>query len=206
MNIINRITNPDLIFILPAIIIGITVHEFSHAYASVKLGDPTPRFQGRLTLNPLAHIDPMGLIALILFGFGWGRPVQINPNFYKNGKRDRIIVALAGPLSNILVIIITAIFFRFTISFSPSWLWKLGVNIMSINAVLCVFNLLPIPPLDGSKVLLEILPLDNKHVFYHKMQQYSMIIFLLILATGIVQTILTPGVNLLMSLAFKIIW
>ena len=156
MNIINRLTNPDLIFLIPAIIIGITVHEFSHAFMSVKLGDPTPKFQDRLTLNPLSHIDPFGLVALVLFGFGWGRPVQINPSYYKNGKRDRILVSLAGPLSNILVILITAIIFRFTINMTSNFIWKLGAYIININAVLCIFNLLPIPPLDGSKILLEI--------------------------------------------------
>ncbi|MFP4456527.1 MAG: site-2 protease family protein [Halanaerobiales bacterium] len=206
MNIINRLTSPDLIFLIPAIIIGITVHEFSHAFMSVKLGDPTPKFQDRLTLNPLSHIDPFGLVALVLFGFGWGRPVQINPNYYKNGKRDRILVSLAGPLSNILVIIITAIIFRFTINMTPNWLWKLGAYIMNINAVLCVFNLLPIPPLDGSKILLEILPLDNKYQLFYKMQQYSMLIFILFLATGVAQKILTPGVNAILSIAMRIIW
>ncbi len=206
MNIINRLTNPDLIFLIPAIIIGITVHEFSHAFMSVKLGDPTPKFQERLTLNPLSHLDPFGLVALVLFGFGWGRPVQVNPKYYKNNKRDRILVSLAGPLSNILVIIVTAIIFRFTINITPSWLWKLGAYIININAVLCIFNLLPIPPLDGSKILLEILPIDNKYQLYYKMQQYSMLILIIFLATGLAQKILTPGVNAILSIAMKIIW
>lgn len=206
MNILNRLTNPDLIFLIPAIIIGITVHEFSHAFMSVKLGDPTPRFQDRLTLNPLSHIDPLGLVALVLFGFGWGRPVQINPRYYKNGKRDRILVSLAGPLSNILVILITAVIFRFTINMTPNFVWKLGAYIININAVLCVFNLLPIPPLDGSKILLEILPLDNKHQLYYKMQKYSILIFIVFLATGLAQKILMPGVNAILSVAMSIIW
>jgi len=206
LNILNRLTNPDLIFLIPAIIIGITVHEFSHAFMSVKLGDPTPRFQDRLTLNPLSHIDPLGLVALVLFGFGWGRPVQINPRYYKNGKRDRILVSLAGPLSNILVILITAVIFRFTINMTPNFVWKLGAYIININAVLCVFNLLPIPPLDGSKILLEILPLDNKHQLYYKMQKYSILIFIVFLATGLAQKILMPGVNAILSVAMSIIW
>ncbi len=206
MNILNRLTNPDLIFLIPAIIIGITVHEFSHAFMSVKLGDPTPKFQDRLTLNPLSHIDPFGLVALVLFGFGWGRPVQINPSYYKNGKRDRILVSLAGPLSNILVILITAIIFRFTINMTSNFIWKLGAYIININAVLCIFNLLPIPPLDGSKILLEILPLDNKYQLYYKLQKYSLLIFIVFLATGLAQKILMPGVNAILSIAMSIIW
>jgi len=206
LNIINRLTNPDLIFLIPAIIIGITVHEFSHAFMSVKLGDPTPKFQDRLTLNPLSHIDPFGLVALVLFGFGWGRPVQINPSYYKNGKRDRILVSLAGPLSNILVILITAIIFRFTINMTSNFIWKLGAYIININAVLCIFNLLPIPPLDGSKILLEILPLDNKYQLYYKLQKYSLLIFIVFLATGLAQKILMPGVNAILSIAMSIIW
>jgi len=206
LNILNRLTNPDLIFLIPAIIIGITVHEFSHAFMSVKLGDPTPKFQDRLTLNPLSHIDPFGLVALVLFGFGWGRPVQINPSYYKNGKRDRILVSLAGPLSNILVILITAIIFRFTINMTSNFIWKLGAYIININAVLCIFNLLPIPPLDGSKILLEILPLDNKYQLYYKLQKYSLLIFIVFLATGLAQKILMPGVNAILSIAMSIIW
>jgi Zn-dependent protease len=206
LNIINRLTNPDLIFLIPAIIVGITVHEFSHAFASVKLGDPTPRFQERLTLNPVAHIDPMGLISLLLFGFGWGRPVQINPSFYKNGKRDRIIVSLAGPISNIIVIVITALIMRFTMPFLSQPIVKLGFYMMNINAVLCVFNLLPIPPLDGSKVLLELLPVKNKHELYYKMQRYSLLIFMIFIFTGLASTILGPIISRIMNIALSFIW
>jgi len=204
LNIINRLTNPDLIFLIPAIIIGITVHEFSHAFMSVKLGDPTPKFQNRLTLNPLSHLDPFGLVALVLFGFGWGRPVQVNPKYYKNNKRDRILVSLAGPLSNIVVIIVTAIIFRFTVNISPNWLWKLGAYIININAVLCIFNLLPIPPLDGHHVVQDIVGFKAVK-FYHEYAQYIRVALILLLFTGFLGRFILPVIRGIFGFLYNII-
>ena len=206
-NIINRLTSPDLLLLLPAILIAITVHEFAHAFTSHKLGDPTPKLQGRLTLNPLAHLDPIGLVCLILLGFGWGRPVQINPRYYKKPKRDIILVSLAGPLSNILLVIISAIAMRFLLPVIPyATFWKMMQYMITINAVLCVFNLLPIPPLDGSKILLEILPLRNKYVLYQRVQMYSTIILLVLIYTNIINLVLTPLVSGIIALANFIIF
>jgi len=205
-DIIGRITNPNLIFIVPAIIIGITIHEFSHAYVSSKLGDPTPRLQGRVTLNPLSHLEPFGLITLIIFGFGWGRPVQIEPRYYKNPSRDRLLVSFAGPLSNLLVLIIVSLILRFSGNIQWEWYWTLCLYIVQINAMLCIFNLLPIPPLDGSKILLELLPIKDKYVWYYRLQQYAMPIFLILVFTNIIDFILNPLINMLISLAMFIIW
>lgn len=206
-NIINRLTSPDLLLLLPAILIALTVHEFAHAYTSYKLGDPTPKLQGRLTLNPLAHLDPMGLVCLVLLGFGWGRPVQINPRYYKNPKRDIILVSLAGPASNILLVIISALMMRFLLPSIPYEIfWKIMQYMITINAVLCVFNLLPIPPLDGSKILLEILPLRNKYVLYQRVQMYSTIILLILIYTDIINLVLTPLVSGIIALANFIIF
>lgn len=207
MNIIDRLTSPDLLFLLPAILIALTVHEFAHAYTSNMFGDPTPRLQGRLTLNPLAHLDPMGLVCLVLFGFGWGRPVQINPRYYKNPKRDRILVSLAGPASNLIIVILVALLMKFLLPVVPyEAFWKIMQYMVMINAVLCIFNLLPIPPLDGSKILLEVLPLRNKYELYYRVQRYSTIILLVLIYTNIIDKVLTPLVGMVVSLANYIIF
>jgi len=207
LNIIDRLTSPDLLFLLPAILIALTVHEFAHAYTSNMFGDPTPRLQGRLTLNPLAHLDPMGLVCLVLFGFGWGRPVQINPRYYKNPKRDRILVSLAGPASNLIIVILVALLMKFLLPVVPyEAFWKIMQYMVMINAVLCIFNLLPIPPLDGSKILLEVLPLPNKYELYYRVQRYSTIILLVLIYTNIIDKVLTPLVGMVVSLANYIIF
>lgn len=150
----------DMIFRIPALLMTLTIHEYAHARAAVALGDPTPRFLGRLTLNPVAHLDPIGLIMLWLFKFGWAKPVPINPNNFSNGRRDMFLVSLAGPVSNIV--------FAFVTAFLTGILAKLGllsgdwVQILRLtyiyNIIFAVFNLLPLPPLDGSKMLMSLLP------------------------------------------------
>lgn len=207
MNILNRLMDPNLIFLIPAILIGLTVHEFSHAYVSYRLGDPTPKYQNRLTLNPIDHIDPIGLISLILFRFGWGKPVQINPRNYKNPRVGEILVSIAGPASNLLMVIVFSFILKFTanIAFQYTWYYKLMIKIIQLNAVLCVFNLLPLPPLDGSKILLNLLPLKNKYTLYQQLQRYSMPIFLLLVFSDILGTILTPLINLVLQLHYFIL-
>ena len=142
---------------------GITFHEFSHAWAAYKLGDPTPKIMGRLTLNPLAHLDPLGTIFLFLAGFGWGKPVFHNPKYFQNPNRDTLITALAGPFANILIAFIFLIPFRIALIINPEivsiWLFNLFYYIVFINLLLAAFNILPIPPLDGSKVIWPLLGL-----------------------------------------------
>lgn len=135
------------------LVISLTFHEFSHAFAADQLGDPTPRSRGRLTLNPLAHLDPLGTLMLLVAHFGWGKPVPIDPYNFRKPRRDEILVSLAGPASNIFLTIVATIFIRLTGTINV-----ITYSIVAINISLAVFNLLPIPPLDGSKLLLNLLP------------------------------------------------
>lgn len=196
-------TNPVffLTWIL-ALLVAISVHEFAHAFAADKLGDPTPRLQGRLTLNPLAHLDPIGTLMLILVQFGWGKPVQFDPYNLANPRRDSAIISVAGPISNLLLATILSIILR--LSF-PSTLSTLIVPFILLNVILAVFNLLPIHPLDGGKILVGILPEDDAHHVDLFLRQYGLflLIFILLPIAGgrsPVSIIMTPAINFFLSL------
>lgn len=151
----------ELLISLPAILFGLTIHEFSHGYVAYLLGDPTARYEGRLTLNPLKHLDPIGTILLILpwTRFGWARPVPINPNNFRHPLRDMAITALAGPLANFLLAIIAGLIARLLLLFGiTGFFWYLASSFVIFNLILCFFNLLPIPPLDGSRLVYYLLP------------------------------------------------
>ena len=172
---------------LAVIFLTLPVHEFAHGLAAVKLGDNTPRWQGRLTLNPLAHIDWIGAACIIIFGFGWAKPVQVNHNNLKNPKRDMALVALAGPVSNIIVAFVSLIIFNLVKVFylktfaALSFVYYLAIffsYIAQINVYLAVFNLIPIPPLDGSRLLSALLP----YKYYYILMRYERFIFLGLLA------------------------
>lgn len=153
--------NADMILtkllMLPGIIIGLSFHEFAHAWMSDKLGDPTPRRQGRVTINPMAHIDPIGFLALLLVGFGWGKPVQIDPSYYTKRRRDEFLVGIAGVTMNLLIAVIfslpaRAIVKAFNGAAASDFIYNIYLMIfyiVSINIVLMIFNLIPCPPLDG---------------------------------------------------------
>ncbi|OGB74083.1 hypothetical protein A2V68_02555 [candidate division Kazan bacterium RBG_13_50_9] len=146
------------IFFVVALVIAITVHEFSHAWVATLMGDPTARLSGRLTLNPLSHLDPLGTIMLFLAGFGWGRPVPYNPNFVRSGKLGETVIALSGPLSNIVAAFIFALpariyFIQTGVPAPETNLMRFLAIVVTINVLLAAFNLIPIPPLDGSKLL-----------------------------------------------------
>ncbi len=188
-----------LIIFVAIILVVITVHEFSHALVADMLGDPTPRLAGRLTLNPIKHIDPIGFIMLLVVRFGWAKPVPINPYNFKNPARGEMLVSVAGPLSNFLLAWITARL----ITYIPVNIVLSGMtasiisDFIYINLALGVFNLIPIPPLDGSHILEPFLPYETRKVF----EQYGFFILIFIL-------IFPPTSYLLMdiiSFLFKLI-
>jgi len=177
-----------LLYMTPAVIIGLTFHEYAHAAAAYSLGDRTAYQQGRLTVNPAAHIDVLGILMLYLAGFGWARPVPVNPfNFRGNRDLGMLLVSLAGPVSNLLLAVAGA-------ALLGAFLWnvpyadRITMEIIRINVILAIFNLLPIPPLDGSKILAGLLP-GSKEWLY-RVEQYGTIILVLLLFTGIIGRIL----------------
>jgi len=184
----------DTLLRLPAIIIGITLHEFAHAFSAYKLGDQTPKAQGRVTLNPIAHIDPIGIVAIIFVGFGWGRPVQVNPYaFAKNRRGKNLIVDVAGVTTNfIIAFLCTALLFVV----QEQILFQIILNIVYINYILMVFNLLPIPPLDGFGILTEIFDL-RRYSWYRPLYNNGTIILLVLIIFGVLGMILWPALNVL---------
>ncbi len=172
-----------LIISLPILLITITIHEFAHAWVADRMGDPTPRMAGRLTLNPISHIDPIGFLMLILVRFGWAKPVPINPYNFSDPRRGSLFVSLAGPLSNFLFAWILAILYRTL----PVAFGEIVASILSytiwINLALAVFNLIPIPPLDGSHILEYFLPAHQYEMMY-RLQQYGFLILIAIILFG----------------------
>ena len=214
----------NLILTVPGVLIALTFHEYAHAWAADKLGDETPKVQGRLNLNPLSHIDPVGFVFLIVAGFGWGKPVQIDPRNF-NGKysisKAEAIVSAAGPIMNFILafvfLIIYYLLFVVTDALTElSTMWQQVVfavitYTVSINIGLGVFNLIPLPPLDGSKILMHFLPYKGKEWFYRN-QQIFYIVFLILFVTGLSSVVLTPvfgavlnGMNWVVYNIFKLL-
>lgn len=189
-----------LIANVPALLIGFAFHEFAHAWAADKMGDPTPRSQGRLTLNPLVHLDLFGTIMALLFRFGWAKPVQINPQYFRgNPIRARMLVALAGPLINLLIAFIATILLLFTAAWDSIWtpvLTQVIGAIVFMNLGLGIFNLLPVPPLDGFAVLGGLLP-RRMAIRLYMLEPYGMIILMIVLLTNIATYVLLPVINII---------
>ncbi len=193
---------------------AVTIHEVSHGLVAYRLGDPTPKLAGRLSLNPIKHLDLFGTLAFILTqAIGWAKPVPINPRYFKNPKQDMIWVALAGPVSNLLLATLFALllkflpYFLYPLSFfgrrsvvffgKPLVLmFALGIQ---LNIGLAVFNLLPIPPLDGSRILFGLLP-PSMAYRYMRLEPYGFIILLLLIFTGVIQKIILPAILYLSSI------
>ena len=197
----------QILYSLPGILIGLTVHEWAHAYAAYKRGDPTAKNLGRMTLNPFSHFDIFGFLCLLLVGFGWAKPVPINPRNFKNYKRDEIVVSLAGIFTNL----VTAFVFTFVLCAGVAYL-KLNdytafisifQGIVVINLSLAVFNLIPISPLDGSHVL-ECLLGRRFPRFFMFMHQYGQWILIVLLVTGLVSNVLSVVVSALMGVFLNI--
>ncbi|MDD5823847.1 MAG: site-2 protease family protein [Firmicutes bacterium] len=197
---------------LPGIIVGLSFHEAAHAYVSHKLGDPTPKAQGRLTLNPLAHIDVIGFIALLLCGFGWGKPVMIDNRYYRRPRRDEFLVSIAGVVTNLALAIVLAgvsgmIYKSYLASHSQlmEYLFYIFFYAMTINLCLMVFNLIPVPPLDGWGIVTQLFNLRQKS-WYYNLYKYGSVILILLVFLNVTDYILTPGIsimsNLLMSIFF----
>ena len=172
---------------LIAVLIAITFHEFAHGYASYKMGDPTPKETGRLSLNPFKHLDFLGTICLMIVHFGWAKPVQVNPYYYKNRKKGMVIVALAGPMMNFLImsisILVMGVILKVTGGYGGDFIifvFDLFSLLAVINLSLGVFNLIPIPPLDGSKILGAILP-EDKYFKYMRFERFGYLLLLAVL-------------------------
>lgn len=184
-----------MMYTLPALLIGLTLHEFAHGYAAWKLGDPTAKNLGRLTLNPIKHLELVGAIFLLVFGFGWAKPVPVNPMYFRGDRKKGMLwVSLAGPATNFVIAILTALIWKFVQPQNDSLAITLGM-IFRINLVLAVFNFLPIPPLDGSKILAGILP-TRYMPFIYNLERYGFAILILLSMTGILSGILGPGIGL----------
>lgn len=192
---------------ITVLVICITIHEFSHAYIAWKAGDDTPKYHGRISLNPLDHLDPVGTVMMVLsswvgFGIGWGKPVQINPLNFNSPRWDNLRVSLWGPLSNLLTALVAGIIIRLFGSFMPLQLSMFFVWLASISIGLAMFNLLPISPLDGSHILSALLPIDAARKYDRFMAQYGMFVFLGLIFVGgnLLSLILLPIIRFLFGL------
>jgi Zn-dependent protease len=182
-----------LVLQLPALLIAVTVHELAHALVADRLGDPTARSLGRLTLNPLPHIDPLGALAFILAGFGWAKPVPVNARNFRNPLRDMTWVAAAGPIANFLAAFAALVLI---LALKPAGIVPEAASralsyIYTFNLVLGIFNLIPLPPLDGGHFLPYLLPRGAAGAL-HGLERYGMLVLLVLVFTGIIQRILGP--------------
>lgn len=195
----------DILINVPITLIALSCHEFAHGFVSYKLGDPTPKREGRMTLNPMAHLDLYGTILMILTGFGWAKPVGVNPMYYKDKKKGMALVGIAGPIMNILLAFVGLLIFAVALIVSS----KLGVGANALSNIsyivrlfvvrnLCfaVFNLIPIPPLDGSRVISMFLN-DNAYYKLMQLERYSMLIIIVMSLTGTFDNIIGTGVGVL---------
>ena len=202
-----------LLLAIPGIIIAITFHEFAHAKTADLLGDDTPRYEGRLTLNPLDHIEPVGFIMLIFAGFGWGKPVHVNPRNYNRTmsmEKADSIVSIAGPLTNFIIAIIFTIIYSLIIKFVglvhnniTSIIILIIQSVVQINIGLGVFNLIPLPPLDGSKVIKPFLTYNAKQ-WFERNEKIFYVIFIVLWITGIAGRIISPVIGLISDGLFNL--
>ena len=204
--LLNGLGLKEILLRLPIIFIAITVHEYAHGYAALKMGDPTAKLSGRLSMNPLAHMDIVGALSMLIFGFGWAKPVPINPNNFKNHKKGTVIVSLAGPISNLFLAFLGSVLYgifrrigfgNFSSQFSEIF-YGLLAQLILLNVCFGIFNLVPFPPLDGAKIVGAFLPYKT----YFKIMQYERYAFpilIVLMYLGIFDKI-TPIVSSLNAL------
>ena len=196
-----------LVLSIPGVIIAMTFHEFAHAWMADKLGDDTPRRQGRLTLNPFKHMEPIGMLMLLFAGFGWGKPVQINSNNFNRTitiRKGNALVALAGPAINLILAVIFSIIYALILAFGGTFLISQSgqivsliiVNIISMNVGLGVFNLIPLPPLDGSKILVALLP-SRQRDWFESHERILYIVFIILWITPLASLVISPIIKLI---------
>ena len=201
----------NILINVPITLIALTGHEFAHAFVSTKLGDPTPRYEGRLTMNPLAHLDIIGTLLMIFTGFGWAKPVSINPMYYKDRKKGMALTAIAGPVSNLIMAFLGVLIGTLLLILGNNlgWSYNVLLNINNIfylfafrNLCFMVFNLIPIPPLDGSKVLGLIIP-NRTYYTILQYERYSIILIMVLSLTGVFNSVIGGGVSAVFSMISK---
>ncbi len=203
-------TIQDLAIRIPVFLLALTIHEFAHGWVANRLGDPTARLQGRLTLNPLAHLDIIGTIAIVLIGFGWAKPVPVDARYLRRPRQDMILISAAGPVSNLLLATAVAFCYRMLPwgAFGSELAWlvvplrtmlRTGVW---VNVLLAIFNLLPIPPLDGSRVVSGLLPL-RQALSYSRLEPYGFVIIFLLFFSGIMDPVFGAAVRTLTLALFR---
>jgi len=190
-----------IILLIPPILLALTFHEFMHGWAAYKKGDPTAKMAGRLTMNPIAHLDPIGTLMLFLVHFGWAKPVPVDPRYFRNPKRDMLIVAAAGPLANMILALLSGLLVRLfrggQFNFLPLNIFQpvytMIILSLQINLALAIFNLVPIPPLDGSKILMGIVP-QRYESQIEWLEHYGSYFLMAIIVIGMVTNVSILGV------------